>query len=160
MEITELKPRSGKDVLRSFDDGLVITDSFAGVPAGRVRPMDYGIFIICTAGKAQFDYDGQTVQLYPNDLFLFFARAVMENFMSSPDFNCREIWFSRGEMWDMNMYGKNSLADLVTLKQNPKVSLGDAEIAKLDTYFQLLCQNLSGSAQPDNQAIVHPFSAL
>jgi len=117
--------------------------------------MDYGIFIFCTAGKAQFDYDGQTIHLYPNDLFLFFARAVMENFMSSPDFNCREIWFSRGEMWDMNMYGKNSLADLVTLKQNPKVPLSETEAAKFDTYFQLLCQNLREYVQPDNQAIVH-----
>ena len=155
MEITELKPRSGEDVLRSFDDGLVIMDHFSGIPAGRVRPMAYGILVFCTAGQAQFDYDGQTVQLYPNELFVFFARAVMENFMSSPDFDCREIWFSRGEMWDMDMYGKNSLSDLVTLKQNPKVSLCEADAAKLDTYFQLLCQNLRAYAQPENQAIVH-----
>jgi AraC-like DNA-binding protein len=155
MEILELKPRTGADVLRTFDDGLVITDRFGGVPAGRLKPLDYGIFIFCTAGKAQFDYDGQTILLYPNDLFLFFAHTVMENFMSSPDFDCREIWFSRGELWDMNMYGKNSIADLVTLKQNPKVALDQADAAKLDTYFQLLCQNLRENAQPEGQAIVH-----
>ena len=155
MEITELKPRSGEDVLRSFDDGLVIMNHFSGIPAGCVRPMAYGILVFCTAGQAQFDYDGQTVQLYPNDLFVFFARAVMENFMSSPDFDCREVWFSRGEMWDMDMHGKNSLSDLVTLKQNPKLSLCEADAAKLDIYYQLLCQNLRVYAQPENQAIVH-----
>lgn len=155
MEIVELKPRSGADVLRTFDDGLVVSDRFVGMPAGRLRPMDYGILIFCTAGKAQFDYDGQTIHLQENDLFLFFARAVMDNFMCSPDFNCREIWFSRGEMWDMNMYGKNSLSDLVTLKQNPKVTLGKSDAAKLDTYYQLLCQDMREYAEPDNQSIVH-----
>lgn len=155
MEIVELKPRSGADVLRTFDDGLVVSDRFVGMPAGRLRPMDYGILIFCTAGKAQFDYDGQTIHLQANDLFLFFARAVMDNFMCSPDFNCREIWFSRGEMWDMNMYGKNSLSDLVTLKQNPKITLGKSDAAKLDTYYQLLCQDMREYAEPDNQSIVH-----
>lgn len=155
MEIVELKPRSGADVLRTFDDGLVVSDRFVGMPAGRLRPMDYGILIFCTAGKAQFDYDGQTIHLQANDLFLFFARAVMDNFMCSPDFNCREIWFSRGEMWDMNMYGKNSLSDLVTLKQNPKVTIGKSDAAKLDTYYQLLCQDMREYAEPDNQSIVH-----
>lgn len=155
MEIVELKPRSGADVLRTFDDGLVVSDRFVGMPAGRLRPMDYGILIFCTAGKAQFDYDGQTIHLQVNDLFLFFARAVMDNFMCSPDFNCREIWFSRGEMWDMNMYGKNSLSDLVTLKQNPKVTIGKSDAAKLDTYYQLLCQDMREYAEPDNQSIVH-----
>ena len=155
MEIVELKPRSGADVLRTFDDGLVVSDRFVGMPAGRLKPMDYGILIFCTAGRAQFDYDGQTIHLQANDLFLFFARAVMDNFMCSPDFNCREIWFSRGEMWDMNMYGKNSLSDLVTLKQNPKVTLGKSDAAKLDTYYQLLCQDMREYAEPDNQSIVH-----
>ena len=155
MEIVELKPRSGEDVLRSFDNGLIVTDHFAGVPAGRVQPMDYGIILICDSGKAQFEYDGQEIHLNPNDLFLVFARSVIENFMCSPDFNCREFWFSRGEMWDMNMYGKNSLSDLVTLKQSPKVTLSESEFAKLDVYFQLLCQDLRDYAQVENQAIIH-----
>ena len=155
VEIIELKPRSGADVLRTSDDGLVITSRFAGVPAGRVKPIDYGIFIFCTAGNAQFDYDGQTIHLGPNDLFILFAHGIVENFMSSPDFDCREVWFSRGEMWDMNMYGKNSLSDLVTLKQHPKVTLSEEEYAKLDTYYQLLCQNVREQAEKDNHAIVH-----
>lgn len=155
VEIIELKPRSGADILRTSDDGLVITCRFAGVPAGRVKPIDYGIFIFCTAGNAQFDYDGQTIHLGPNDLFILFAHGIVENFMSSPDFDCREVWFSRGEMWDMNMYGKNSLSDLVALKQHPKVTLSEEEYAKLDTYYQLLCQNVREQAEKDNHAIVH-----
>ena len=155
MEIIELEPRKGADVLRTDDDGIVLMEHFAGLPAGRMRPMNHGIFLLCTAGKARFDYDGQAIQLCQNDLFLFFAHGVLENFMSSPDFDCREIWFSRGALWDMNMYGKGSLSDLVSLKQRPKVALTDADVARLCTYFQLLCQHLRESARPDNREILH-----
>ena len=148
MDITDLKPRTGDDCLRIADsDELVVMENFGGMPAGRVRPMDHGIVIICTAGAAQFEYNGQTVQLNENDLFLCMVRSVVEKFMSTPDFNCRQVWFSRGELWNMNMYVKNSLADVLPLKLNPKVSLADADISLFDQYFQQLCHHMRNSSQ-------------
>ena len=148
MDITDLKPRTGDDCLRIADsDELVVMENFGGMPAGRVRPMDHGIVIICTAGAAQFEYNGQTIQLNHNDLFLCMVRSVVEKFMSTPDFNCRQVWFSRGELWNMNMYVKNSLADVLPLKLNPKVSLGDADISLFDQYFQQLCHHMRNSSQ-------------
>lgn len=148
MDITDLKPRTGDDCLRIADsDELVVMENFGGMPAGRVRPMDHGIVIICTAGAAQFEYNGQTILLNQNDLFLCMVRSVVEKFMSTPDFNCRQVWFSRGELWNMNMYVKNSLADVLPLKLNPKVSLGDADISLFDQYFQQLCHHMRNSSQ-------------
>ena len=148
MDITDLKPRTGDDCLRIADsDELVVMENFGGMPAGRVRPMDHGIVIICTAGAAQFEYNGQTVQLNENDLFLCMVRSVVGKFMSTPDFNCRQVWFSRGELWNMNMYVKNSLADVLPLKLNPKVSLGDADISLFDQYFQQLCHHMRNISQ-------------
>jgi len=152
MELLELLPKQG---LRTHDDGLVIANSFSGIPAGRMTSIEYGVIIFCTAGSARFEYDGQEIQLNPNDLFLFFARSVLDKFMCSPDFDCREVWFSRGQMWDMNMLGKNSLSDLVSLKQHPRVTLSEEETARLKTYLELLCNNIQGEATPDNQAIIH-----
>jgi AraC-like DNA-binding protein len=147
MEIKDLKPRTGADCLRIADsDELVVMENFRGMPAGRVRPMDHGIIMICTAGAAQFEYDGQTIQLNKNDLFLYMVRSVVEKFMSTPDFNCRQIWFSRGELWNMNMYVKNSLGDLLPLKHHPKVSLSDTDAALFDTYFQQLCHHMRHSS--------------
>ena len=148
MDITDLKPRTGADCLRLADsDDLVVMENFGGMPAGRVRPMDHGIIIICTAGAAQFEYNGQTVQLNKNDLFLYMVRSVVEKFMSTPDFNCRQIWFSRGELWNMNMYVKNSLADVLPLKLNPKVALSNADVSLFDAYFQQLCHHMRNSSQ-------------
>lgn len=156
MDIKDLKPRTGAGSLRIADsDELVVMEHFGGVPAGRVRPLDHGLVFICTAGVAQFEYDGHTVQLSKNDLFLLMAHSVVEKFMSSVDFDCRELWFSRGEMWNMNMYVKNSLADLLPLKHNPKVTLSDADAALFETYFKQLSYHIRNSSQLLYPEITH-----
>ena len=156
MDIKDLKPRTGAGSLRIADsDELVVMEHFGGVPAGRVCPLDHGLVIICTAGVAQFEYDGHTVQLSKNDLFLLMAHSVVEKFMSSVDFDCRELWFSRGEMWNMNMYVKNSLADLLPLKHNPKVTLSDVDAALFETYFKQLSYHIRNSSQLLYPEITH-----
>ena len=148
MDIKNIRPRTGNDCLRIGDsDELVVIEHFIGLPAGRIRPLDHGIIIICTAGTANFEYDGQPIELYKDDLFLFMAHSVVEKFVSSPDFDCRELWFSRGELWNMNMYIKSSLADILPLKHNPKVALDSEEKALFDVYFQQICQHMRNSSK-------------
>ena len=147
MDIKDIRPRSGRDSLRIGDSNdLVVIDHFIGLPAGRIRPLDHGIIIICTAGTAKFVYDGQPIELNKDDLFLFMAHSVVEKFESSGDFDCRELWFSRGELWNMNMYIKSSLADILPLKHNPKVALSPTEVALFDVYFQQICQHMRNSS--------------
>ena len=143
MEIQNLKPRSGFDTLRLGDsDELVVMENFGSLPQGELTLDNHGLIIVCTGGMAQFDYDGQQIQLRKNDLYLYMAHSVVCNFMSSPDFNCRQIWFSQSELWNINMYGEVSLADLAYLKQHPKVHLSDEDVALLDDYFGLLCRRM------------------
>ena len=143
MGIQDLKPRSGSDTLRLGDsDELVVMENFGSLPQGELSLDSHGLIVICTGGMAQFDYDGQQIQLHKNDLYLYMAHSVVCNFMSSPDFNCRQIWFSRSELWNINMYGEVSLADMTYLKQHPKVHLSDEEMALLEDYFKLLCRRM------------------
>ena len=143
MEIKPLMPRRGDDTLRIDDsDELVVMENFGSLPQGEIRLDNHGLIVICTEGIAQFDYDGQQIQLHKNDLYLYMAHSVVTNFMSSPDFNCRQIWFSRSELWNINMYGEVSLADLPYLKQHPTVHLTDDDMTLLDEYFQLLCRRM------------------
>ena len=143
MGIQDLKPRSGSDTLRLGDsDELVVMENFGSLPQGELSLDSHGLIVICTGGMAQFDYDGQQIQLRKNDLYLYMAHSVVCNFMSSPDFNCRQIWFSRSELWNINMYGEVSLADMTYLKQHPKVHLSDEEMALLEDYFKLLCRRM------------------
>lgn len=141
--IKNLNPRNGSDTLRLGDsDELVVMENFGSLPKSEICLDSHGLIVICTEGMAQFDYDGQQIQLHKNDLYLYMAHSVVTKFMSSPDFNCRQIWFSRSELWNINMYSEVSLSDLTYLKQHPIVHLSDDDVTLLDEYFQLLCRRM------------------
>ena len=147
MEIQNLKPRSGFDTIRLGDsDELVVMENFGSLPKGELSLDGHGLIVICTEGIAQFDYDGQQIRLHKDDLFLYMAHSVVSNFMSSSDFNCRQIWFSRGELWNINKYGEVSLSDLPYLKRHPIMHLTEDDVKLLDDYFQLLCRRMRDSS--------------
>ena len=147
MEIQNLKPRSGFDTIRLGDsDELVVMENFGSLPKGKLSLDRHGLIVICTEGIAQFDYDGQQIRLHKDDLFLYMPHSVVTNFMSSSDFNCRQIWFSRGELWNINKYGEVSLSDLPYLKRHPIMHLTEDDVKLLDDYFQLLCHRMRDSS--------------
>jgi len=144
MNVRKIDPRRGSDTLRiEGSDGLVVVENYGGLPKGNIMIDKHAFILICTEGMAQFDYDGKTIQLHKGDIFLYIIlRSVISNFMSSPDFNCHQIWFTKDEAWNISMYGKTSLTDLVSLKQHPKSTLTEAEADLLESYFQLLCRQM------------------
>ena len=53
------------------------------------------------------------------------------------------IWFSRSELWNVNLYKTISISSEFTqVKLHPVVHLTDDEVQLLDTYFQLLCNRM------------------
>ena len=147
MDLQDLKPRWGDDTYRIGDsDDLVVMENMSSVPSGNVCLQNYGILIFCTVGRAQFEYDGTVVQIQKNDFFLYMAHSTAGNFLTSSDFNCRQIWFTRSELWNIEIYNLISLADMSLLKLHPVVHLTDDNIKLCDTYFQLLCNRIKSPA--------------
>ena len=143
MDIRDLKPRWGEDTYRIGDsDDLVVMENIGIVPPGAICLQEHCIFVICTEGRAQFEYDGAVIQIKKNDLFLYVVHSVACNFMASSDFNCRMIWFSRSELWNISIYKATSISPISQLKLHPVVHLTDGEVQLLDTYFQLLCNRM------------------
>jgi len=119
---------------------------WASIPSGKFYTENHRIGFICTAGRAQFEYDGVKYTIEKNDLFLYMRRNIISNFMASSDFNCRQIWFTRSEMWNLNMYSDTNLMDMVYLKQHPKAHLSDEDMSLLESYFQLLFHRMKDSS--------------
>ena len=139
MDIQDLKPRRGDDTYRIGDsDELVVMENIGTVPSGVVRLQNHGVLFFITEGRAQLEYDGHVVQLQKNDLFLYMVHSTAANFMASSDFNCRQIWFGRAELFNIDIYKQISVADMSNLKLNPVVHLNGDDIKLCDTYFQLL----------------------
>ena len=139
MDIQDLKPRRGDDTYRIGDsDELVVMENIGTVPSGVVCLQNHGVLFFITEGRAQLEYDGHVVQLQKNDLFLYMVHSTAANFMASSDFNCRQIWFGRAELSNIDIYKQISVADMSNLKLNPVVHLKGDDIKLCDTYFQLL----------------------
>lgn len=139
MDIQNLKPRRGDDTYRIGDsDELVVMENIGTVPSGVVCLQNHGVLFFITEGRAQLEYDGHVVQLQKNDLFLYMVHSTAANFMASSDFNCRQIWFGRAELFNIDIYKQISVADMSNLKLNPVVHLNGDDIKLCDTYFQLL----------------------
>ncbi len=146
MDIQNLKPRRGDDTYRIGDsDELVVMENIGTVPSGVICLQNHGIIFFITEGRAQFEYDGHVVQLKKNDLFLYMVHSTACNFLTSSDFNCRQIWFTRSELWNIEIYNLISVADMSQLKLHPVVHLTDDDIKLCDTYFQLLCSRMKSS---------------
>ena len=155
MDIQNLKPRWGKDTYRIGDsDDLVVMESMDSVPSGSICLQDHGILIFCTAGQTQFEYDGTVVQIQKNDFFLYMAHSTASNFLASSDFDCRQIWFTRSELWNIEIYNLISLSDMSLLKLHPLVHLTDDDLKLCDTYFQLLCNRIKSPASTLTSYIV------
>ena len=133
MEMENLKPRQGKDTYRIGDsDDLVLMENTSRISFDKICLQEHGIIIFCVAGKIRFDYDGTEIQLQKNDMFLYMVHSVASNFMMSPDFNCRQIWFTRSELFNINIYNGTSLADMTQLKLHPVIHFNDDEIPHID----------------------------
>ena len=159
MDIQDLKPRRGDDTYRIGDsDELVVMENIGTVPSGVVCLQNHGVLFFITEGRAQLEYDGHVVQLQKNDLFLYMVHSTANNFMASSDFNCRQIWFSRSELWNIDIYNLISVADMSQLKLHPVVHLSDDDIKLCDTYFQLLCSRMKSSTSALTPDIVRSLS--
>ena len=146
MDIQNLKPRTGSDTYRIGDsDDLVVMENLGTIPLGSVCLQNHGVLIFCTEGRAQFEYDGNVIQLQKNDFFLYMAHSTVGNILTSSDFNCQQIWFTRDELWNIEIYNLVSVADMSLLKLHPVVHLTDDDIKLCDSYFQLLCSRMKSS---------------
>ena len=147
MELENPKPRHGHGTYRIGDsDDLVLVENVTRIPSDNICLQEHGVIILCMAGKIRFEYDGTEIQLQKDDMFLYMAHSVACNFMISPDFNCRQIWFTRSELFNINIYNGTSLSDMAQLKLHPVIHFTADDVALFDTYFKLLCRKMSDSS--------------
>ena len=152
MKILDIKPRRGDGTYRIGDsDNLVVMEKIGFIPSGSVCLQNHGVIVFCTEGRAQFEYDGALIQLQKSDFFLYMVHSTVCNILTSPDFNCRQIWFERSELWNVDIYKQVSMANMTLLKLHPVVHLTNNDIKLCDNYFRLLCDRMKSmtvSASP------------
>ncbi|MCR5312318.1 MAG: helix-turn-helix domain-containing protein [Bacteroidaceae bacterium] len=156
MATTQLKPYTTKGALRiDGSDDVVVIDNVTTMPEEEVYIDKHRLILVCTAGTAEFDYDGMRIHLKKNDVFLFVLRnSVSNNFRASDDFSCRQIWITATETFGVDAYGSTSLLDFIYLRQHPKVFFTNNDIVIFNKYFDLLKSRMQDNSPLMYQNIV------
>lgn len=76
----------GRNMANYCDDDIIIIDSIKDLDTPRFARVDMNAVLVCTAGRAQFDLNGEATVLERNQLLLTPVNTTFSNFMFSPGF--------------------------------------------------------------------------
>jgi len=152
MAIKSLKPSIENDTLLYEDsEGLVVVEKSDVFFEEEVSIGNYGLFLVCTQGTAQFEYGGKLIKLQKDDLFVYIlASSVLRNFVASSDFSCWKVWFSRIEAWNLGIYCQKRVSDILYIKKHPKIHMASEDAALLESYMQLMSHRMK-----DHSPLLH-----
>ena len=123
----------------SMADGLVLTDNIdhAFMSQGPVC-QNFIVMALCEKGEASYTVDTRQLSVKPGDLMFVSERHVVNNYKSSPDFECMYILLSTEFYHSFVLNVKNVSSLLIFSMNNPVVTLTPHEILVYTNYYQTI----------------------
>jgi len=123
----------------SMADGLVLTDNIdhAFMSQGPVC-LNFIVMALCKKGEASYTVDTRQLSVKPSDLMFVSERHVVNNYKSSPDFECMYILLSTEFYHSFVLNVKNVSSLLIFSMNNPVVTLTPHEILVYTNYYQTI----------------------
>jgi len=112
-DIQSISVKSAKEYRNSgyIDDDLILFDRFQDLPIPQEPRRLSGLIVgICLQGKAQYTVDTEERMIRPNDVIIINDNQIIDNYMSSPDFNGVAMIIS------LNFFN-NSIKDITEISQ-------------------------------------------
>jgi AraC-like DNA-binding protein len=127
-----------------LDDGLILTDRIADAPIpNEPTRMNFILMALCKHGRAQYAIDTREQTVKPGDLLFISERHIVDNYMSSPDFECLCIMVSTEFYHGFIQNVKNVSSLLLFSMNNPVVSLTPREMQVYSNYYQTIREKMS-----------------
>ena len=139
MRNVSLRDVSQWDNALSMADGLVLTDNIdhAFMSQGPVC-LNFIVMALCKKGEASYTVDTRQLSVKPGDLMFVSERHVVNNYKSSPDFECMYILLSTEFYHSFVLNVKNVSSLLIFSMNNPVVTLTPHEILVYTNYYQTI----------------------
>ena len=129
-----------------MDEGLVLTDCIADAPIPcEPKRMNFILMAMCKKGKAQYSIDTRKQTVLPGDLLFISERHILDNYMSSPDFECQCIMVSTQFYHGFVQNTKNVSSLLLFSMNNPVVHLTPREIQTYTNYYLAIREKMSNT---------------
>ena len=76
------------------DDDIVIIDNVKGLVESRSARVTMNVLVVAISGKAIGNVKGETIELNANQVFVSSPNATFNDFMMSPDFEFKAMFFT------------------------------------------------------------------
>ncbi len=127
-----------------LDEGLILSDRIADAPIpNEPTRMNFILMALCKHGRAQYAIDTREQTVKPGDLLFISERHIIDNYMSSPDFECLCIMVSTEFYHGFIQNVKNVSSLLLFSMNNPVVSLTPREMQVYSNYYQTIREKMS-----------------
>ena len=127
------------------DDDLLVIDSIKGMLEKQTLRIGMNLIAICLKGKVQFEVKNKTMTLSERQFIVFPPGTVIDNPMSSPDYECRFLCLTNSivnnlllphiKIWNQSMY-----ANELTIREMSAI-----DVERVTIFFNLLKMTLETS---------------
>lgn len=131
-----------------YSDGdIILIDDISTLPTGDQLHIDMVVVLICVNGKGQFDINGKTHQVNKDEMVVCPPNVLIDNYLISPDFNCKIIGLSYPALQSM-LHANNEIWDMIiAVSASPVFKITDEMRVLMSHYYSLLKFKLS---QPES----------
>jgi len=135
----QLRPIANQEYISFNGDDLIIIDKIDNLPDNIAYYSEYVLVLICTRGKMQIEYDGQSITVHENELFLGVPGSILSDYMISPNFDCKLLAVRPTEVLaSRDMHGR-IMGSMPHIKAHPVACLSDGDCEMVFGYYKLLC---------------------
>ena len=127
-----------------LEEGLILTERIPDdqIPKEAMR-MSFILMALCRRGKARYTIDTREHTVNPGDLLFISERHTLDNFQSSPDFECLCIMVSTAFYHGFIQNVKNVSSLLLFSTNHPVVPLTQREIQVFGNYYRTIREKMA-----------------
>lgn len=160
MEKRDTPTRINLDTLRErmnatyMDGDIVIFDGLGGLPVQGTLQMDMIIVLMCTQGKLQLDINGHSHLVWANQLLICPPHVLLDNYMLSPDFECKIIGLSYPAL-QRSLYAHHDIWQMVQrVASRPIFTLDEQQLGFIHRYYDLVILKLREKDSPFHRSVM------
>jgi len=127
-----------------MDEGLVLASSVSDALCfEEPKRLNFIVMALCRKGHAEYSIDTREQSVKPGDLFFVSERHIIDQYSSSPDFECMGILLSTEFYHGFIQNVKNISSLLLFSMDNPVVALTPREIQVYSNYYQAIREKMA-----------------
>ncbi len=149
------KPLEEQSYLSFNDRDIIIIDKIQSLPDDRAYYSEYGLLMICTAGKIQWVYDNRTVTVHKGEIFLGMPGCMLSDYMLSPDFDCKLLAVKPAEVATSRELQSQIINSMLYIKKHPTAILTEEDKDVFFSYYNLIYKRIQNTTDRYKNGEVH-----